>query len=184
MAYFWANRSVDFQNTTSSSAVDTTYFDYDGYGNAQGVLWTYANGMQMAIDGHGIDAYGITGTIDYCWVWDSVYDSVEAYGISGINLPVSTAVDAMLSDNLWPTVFAGDDSFSGSYSADRMLGYGGNDTLAGNGGTDYLYGGYGNDLVRGGNDNDAVYGEVGNDRVYGDAGNDTAIGGAGNDTVN
>ena len=112
MAYFWANRSVDFMNVIYSTAVDTSYFDYDGYGNAQGVLWTYANGMQMAVDGHGIDAYGITGTIDYCWVWDSVYDSVEAYGISGGNLPVSTAINAVLAGNLWPTVFAGSDTFS------------------------------------------------------------------------
>jgi Ca2+-binding RTX toxin-like protein len=184
MAYFWANRSVDFMNVIYSTAVDTSYFDYDGYGNAQGVLWTYANGMQMAVDGHGIDAYGITGTIDYCWVWDSVYDSVEAYGISGGNLPVSTAINAVLAGNLWPTVFAGGDTFSGSYQADRLLGYGGDDTLAGNGGNDQLYGGYGSDMVRGGYDNDAVYGDAGNDRVYGDAGNDAVSGGSGNDFLN
>ena len=72
MAYFWANRSVDFLNTIYSEVVDTTYFDYDGYGNPQGVLWTYANGMVAGLDGHGIDANGTTGTIDIYMAWDSV----------------------------------------------------------------------------------------------------------------
>src|SRR6187549_4263479 len=100
MAYFWANRSVDFLNTIYSDVVDTTYFDYDGYGNPQGVLWTYANGMVAGLDGHGIDANGITGTVDVYMAWDSMYDAVEAYRVEAINLPVSTAIAAASSGNL------------------------------------------------------------------------------------
>ena len=184
MAYFWANRSVDFLNTIYSTVVDTSYFDYDGHGNPQGVLWTYANDMVAGLDGHGIDASGTTGTIDIYVAWDSSYDTVEAYGVNGMNLPVSTAIHAASSGNLWPTVFAGNDTFSGSNAADRLLGYGGNDTLSGNAGNDYLYGNNGNDVVNGGIGSDGLYGDAGNDRVYGTGGNDSLYGGDGADGLN
>jgi Ca2+-binding RTX toxin-like protein len=67
---------------------------------------------------------------------------------------------------------AGNDTLSGTYSADIIDGLGGNDTI---------FGGYGNDTLIGGLDTDTLYGDDGNDKLVGGLGNDTLVGGGGID---
>jgi Ca2+-binding RTX toxin-like protein len=93
----------------------------------------------------------------------------------------------------------GNDTFTGSNTADyadlgegndigdmgagndRALGGAGADTLAGGAGSDTLLGGAGVDNLSGGLDDDALYGGDGGDTLAGEAGNDTLDGGLGDD---
>ena len=87
-------------------------------------------------------------------------------------------------------IFAGDDDFVLSGTADVAYGYGGNDTMRGNGGNDQIYGltgadrllgNDGNDLLVGGTGNDTLIGGDGNDRIVGQSGRDYLAGNAGRD---
>ena len=66
-----------------------------------------------------------------------------------------------------------DDTLSGSYGNDILLGGKGNDSLSGGNDDDTLSGQSGNDILRGGKGNDSLSGGKGNDSLWGDAGNDT-----------
>lgn len=97
------------------------------------------------------------------------------------------------------TIYAGDDRFTGSASADLMRGYAGADLMEGLGGGDSLFGGTGDDTVVAGSDpfvpggpstflrgeegNDSIVGGNGFDDIHGNQGNDTAAGGRGDDWV-
>lgn len=78
-------------------------------------------------------------------------------------------------------VFAGDDDFVLSSTADIAYGYGGNDTMRGNGGNDQLYGLAGADRLFGDGGNDNLFGGTGSDTIFGGAGNDRIAGQAGRD---
>jgi Ca2+-binding RTX toxin-like protein len=65
------------------------------------------------------------------------------------------------------------DTITGSYGADYLESFAGDDTLYGNGGNDTLDGGAGSDKL---------YGGAGNDKLIGGSGNDYMAGGTGNDT--
>ena len=82
------------------------------------------------------------------------------------------------------------DKITGSYGADylesfagddTLYGNGGNDTLDGGAGSDKLYGGVGNDKLIGGSGNDYMAGGTGNDTIFGMGGNDKLYGGTGQD---
>jgi Ca2+-binding RTX toxin-like protein len=79
---------------------------------------------------------------------------------------------------------AGDDELNGSYTADRILGRGGNDTINGGSANDTLVAGMGDDMVIGGTGNDNLRGDGGHDNLTGGTGNDTILGGGGVDTLN
>jgi trimeric autotransporter adhesin len=79
---------------------------------------------------------------------------------------------------------AGNNSLTGTPTADVINGLGGNDTLDGAAGNDKLDGGTGNDSLFGGLDNDTLSGGTGNDFLAGQEGNDSLVGGAGEDTFN
>jgi Ca2+-binding RTX toxin-like protein len=77
---------------------------------------------------------------------------------------------------------AGNNSLTGTPTADVINGLGGNDQLDGAAGNDKLDGGTGNDDLFGGLDNDTLSGGTGNDFLAGQEGSDSLVGGAGEDT--
>ncbi len=84
--------------------------------------------------------------------------------------PASTQVDIT---NSIKVLTNGDDTYTGTFHADAILGLGGNDVI---------HGADGNDIVNGGSGNDFLYGDYGNDTLQGSAGADTLYGGSGADT--
>jgi len=78
---------------------------------------------------------------------------------------------------------AGNDTITGSWAGERLIGLDGNDILSGVDGDDTLDGGNGNDTLNGGNGNDSLLGGSGADTLNGDMGNDTLTGGPGNDLL-
>ncbi len=77
----------------------------------------------------------------------------------------------------------GNDSLIGGVGADKLYGGDGADTLRGNVGNDFLSGENGNDLLYGNENNDTLWGGAGNDLLYGGLGNDSMIGGIGADKL-
>ncbi|PBP80922.1 calcium-binding protein, partial [Pseudomonas syringae] len=82
-------------------------------------------------------------------------------------------------------------NYSGTGSADFLIGaeggnylegYAGNDFIMGDAGDDSLGGGSGSDVLSGGEGNDSIYGGSGNDLLQGDTGSDYLNGGEGSDT--
>ena len=79
---------------------------------------------------------------------------------------------------------AGNDSLSGTSSADTIYGGDGNDLIAGLDGNDVLSGGNGDDEIWGGDGDDRINGDWGNDVLFGNNGNDTIYAGGNDDIVN
>lgn len=81
------------------------------------------------------------------------------------------------------TARSGNDTVDGGAGADNINGGDGNDSLAGGSENDIINGGLGNDSIDGGLDNDSLLGGDGNDTVLGSFGNDTLAGEVGNDSL-
>ena len=77
---------------------------------------------------------------------------------------------------------SGNNTLTGTNSADVINGFGGNDEIFGLGGNDTLNGGTGSDTIYGGSGNDTLNGEGGNDFLDGGSGTNTLTGGANMDT--
>lgn len=73
-------------------------------------------------------------------------------------------------------------TYTGTASANHIIGSASADIISGRGGNDTLEGRGGNDTIDGGSGNDIIYGGGGADRITGGSGNDTLSGGSGNDT--
>jgi Ca2+-binding RTX toxin-like protein len=95
-------------------------------------------------------------------------------------------------DNLAWFMEGGDDSLTGSSTADYAdLGAGddqasmgaGNDIVLAGAGSDTLHGDNGNDTMRGEDGDDNIFGDLGDDSLDGDAGNDQLAGGSGADIL-
>lgn len=84
--------------------------------------------------------------------------------------PASTVMD--ITNNI-KVLTPGDDTYTGTFHADAILGLGGNDVI---------HGAAGNDIINGGPGNDFLYGDAGNDTLQGSSGADTLWGGIGADT--
>ena len=97
------------------------------------------------------------------------------------NVTLSPGQLANFSEGAW--LLDGEDSVTGSSSAELILGNAGDDRIFGNDGNDSLYGGKGEDALVGENGNDLLKGEVGNDDLFGLAGDDILRGGKGNDAL-
>jgi Ca2+-binding RTX toxin-like protein len=74
-----------------------------------------------------------------------------------------------------------DDNIGGTYDAETILGYDGDDLIAGDDGDDDIYGSYGHDTIYGGYGADDLIGGSGHDDLYGNAGFDDLYGGSGLD---
>ena len=111
------------------------------------------------------------------------------WNIENISIPAVTFAAVMASSSytdsneLFATLFTGNDQINLSPRSDDFRGLGGDDVIKGNAGFDTLYGGAGNDTLHGGADDDRLYGGVGNDTLEGGLGDDTLSGGAGIDTA-
>lgn len=114
------------------------------------------------------------------------YFAADSYGnelvsASGLSIRFSDLLRAAstysLADDcaVVATALAGDDTVWGSFYADRLDGYGGNDSILGFDGNDSVYGSGGNDYLSGMNGNDYVNGGTGADAMFGGYGNDTVI---------
>ncbi len=77
----------------------------------------------------------------------------------------------------------GNDTITGTTTADSQSGGDGNDSIYGGDGADTLNGDNGNDGLWGGTGNDQAFGGAGNDSLRGDTGDDTLTGGAGYDLM-
>lgn len=104
--------------------------------------------------------------------------SFEDFSEGNFNIltPVTPTVKFNVLDN-------GNNIFSGSDDADRILGAGGDDELFGGKGDDHISGGTGNDTIYGGEGDDRLNGGSGDDVLYGDTGTNELVGGLGNDTI-
>lgn len=116
----------------------------------------------------------------------------SVFAISGLDTSVEDFGEWLYfgaDDAAFESMFAGDDSFTGSDFADYVEGYAGHDYLIGGDGQDTLGGGSGNDHIfgqssAGGPDGaDQLYGDSGIDYLQGNAGDDTLDGGTGGDRL-
>jgi serralysin len=115
------------------------------------------------------------------------------FKVTGLNTSAQQFYQwAQTDDNqtAFTTMFAGNDTLTGTTFADRLVGYAGHDNLFGGGGADTLSGGSGNDHLYGQSANggadgaDLIFGDDGADYIQGNAGNDTLNGGEGSDRIN
>lgn len=160
--------TVSFHNSTTFDykASDSDSYAFTGTGFTYRT--TTAGGMQLT--GGTITGYSVTDP-----------DSHLSYTIGGLNMTVAN-FQAAASAGLGTfenTIFAGNDTISGSNTIDTLYGYDGDDTLSGGDGNDTLHGNDGNDTIHGGNDDDHIDGGAGSNTVFGDAGDDVFTGGEG-----
>jgi Ca2+-binding RTX toxin-like protein len=112
---------------------------------------------------------------------------------SGTDLLVQTDRDGAGATNVFVTVFAISNGYTGGFTAFNFDGFIGNltltgfatdETITGATGDDVLSGGDGNDVLNGLGGTDTLDGGNGDDTLNGGTGADTLIGGAGNDNLN
>lgn len=106
--------------------------------------------------------------------------------ITGLSVDRSRFDDLIFAGNtlgIFGLLGSGDDNIGGSFLADELFGFRGDDTMFGGGGNDILKGGGGDDIIRGAIGADNVNGGSGDDIVRGNGGFDTVIGGAGEDNL-
>ena len=103
---------------------------------------------------------------------------------SGSDLLVQTDRDAGGATNVFTTVFAISNGYTGGFTAFNFDGFIGNLTLTGIAAlNETITGATGNDVLGGGDGNDGLIGLAGNDTLSGGNGDDTMTGGAGNDSL-
>jgi Ca2+-binding RTX toxin-like protein len=116
--------------------------------------------------GLGVGLFGITGLVDGIVLSQA---GVTIATLANASITAATAYSSISNGDfagLATSIFAGDDTQTGSQKGDLLSGLAGNDTLSGLAGDDTLQGGVGNDVLRGG---------AGADHLDGGAGVDTAI---------
>jgi Ca2+-binding RTX toxin-like protein len=143
MAKFTTTGPIDFLNFdladlgtgTVTNPTTTSFQRVDGPGDEEdffGTGLTYTGGNPTG------------GTINHI----ASTEAAASWDLSTFSMTVAAANTFIAGGNaqtFLAAVFAGNDSITGSSSADRLLGYNGNDTLNGLGGLDTLQGGLGND---------------------------------------
>jgi hypothetical protein len=86
--------------------------------------------------------------------------NVDAWKLTGVSLDAGSLVkliDSARDDSsIFPVLFGGDDTITGTDTADVLMGYGGNDTLRAGGGNDTIWADAGNDSIDGGANWDTV----------------------------
>lgn len=107
--------------------------------------------------------------------------SVTLFGHSSGTTGNDTVTGTASAD--WIDALSGNDIVNGGLGDDLLEGNLGNDTLRGSGGNDRLEGGEGDDLLDGSTGNDSQFGGAGDDRLLAGAGNDLIDGGEGIDTL-
>jgi len=97
----------------------------------------------------------------------------------------SASADKLNGDSGADTIYGGDgdDWIFGGSEDDTLYGEDGDDVLVGDSGSDIVKGGAGSDIVMGGSGNDAIYGDDGDDVLQAGTGDDIMYGGAGDDLL-
>jgi Ca2+-binding RTX toxin-like protein len=147
--------SLDFGHPHVASVTSTqAHIDFDGVS------------ATLTGTGLGIGLFGITGIVTGMALSQGGSAVVTLAGFSITAAAAYSAISNGDISGLATTLFAGDDTQTGSQQADTLSGLAGNDVLSGLAGNDTLEGGVGNDTLRGG---------AGADHLVGGAGIDTAI---------
>jgi Ca2+-binding RTX toxin-like protein len=149
------------------------------------------NGQTITLSGSGstitvmANGTAISGS-PFTGVTTSIYvdagggnDTVDLSAVTN-GLP-TTVIGNTGNDTITGTASA--DYLEGDAGADSILGGDGADILSGTGGNDFLSGGAGNDLIFGGDDDDVLDGDAGSDTLDGGNGGDDMIGGANGDVA-
>lgn len=133
-------------------------------------------------DVDGILIYGFGGDDSITLAGDLgfITDDVYAYGGDGDDVMSASGVS---NERVEFRGEAGDDTLTGTPSADDLRGGEGGDRVSGGAGSDDLFGDGGDDVLLGGSGNDDLVGGGGNDSAYGGAGNDYLLGGDGRDLL-
>lgn len=119
--------------------------------------------IDIAGTGLGIGLFGITGIVTGLVLSQN---GVAIATLSGMSASAATTYSQIANNDftgLANSLFAGNDSQTGSQKADTLSGLAGNDTLSGLAGNDTLEGGNGNDVLRGGAGADHLVGGSGID---------------------
>lgn len=152
---FDALGQLDFDNPRIASLTSTAgHIDFDGVS------------IDLTGTGLGVGLFGITGIVTGLALSQN---GVTIATLSGTSLSAATTYSQIANGDftgLANSLFAGNDSQSGSQKGDTLSGLAGNDSLGGLAGNDTLEGGVGNDVLRGG---------AGADHLVGGAGIDTAM---------
>ncbi|MFE0756326.1 calcium-binding protein [Inquilinus sp. NPDC058860] len=151
---FDALAQLDFDSPRVASLTSTAgHIDFDGVS------------IDLTGSGLGVGLFGITGVVTGLVLSQN---GAAIATITGTSLSAATTYSQIANGDftgLANSLFAGNDSQTGSQKGDILSGLAGNDTLSGLAGADTLAGGVGDDVLRGG---------VGADRLVGGAGIDTA----------
>ena len=149
---FDALGQLDFDNPSLASITSTAgRIDCDGVS------------IDFTGTGLGVSLFGITGVVTGLVL--SQHGAAIAT-ITGASLSAATTISQVSNGDftgLANSLFAGNDTQSGSQQADLLSGLAGNDTLSGLAGNDTLEGGNGNDVLRGGAGADHLVGGSGID---------------------
>ena len=132
------------------------------------------------VDGIRIHGLGGNDSITLSGNLGFISDDIVAYGGDGNDVMSASGVTNQGVDFRGE---AGDDTLTGSPSADDLRGGDGRDNLSGGSGDDDLFGDADNDVLTGGSGNDDLITGDGNDSAYGGNGNDYLLGGDGNDLL-
>lgn len=147
-------------------------------------------GADIMAGGNGNDDFNIAGTdsrgdqydggagTDEIWMTADVYfnsanvfTSIEDIESGGNTINIDSGATVS---------FAGMSISGGS----NIVAAAGNETITGSTSADTITAGAGNDIISGGNSADTIYGDTGTDTINGDAGDDTIYGGADADVLN
>lgn len=199
-----------FQGVTADLASGT--ISNDGYGNTDSISVSGDGRVELRLTDFGDDVTG--DAMDNSFITEQGNDSVDGgdgfdrvrydrFGVDAMTIDLEAGTASGNWDNLPFTDLLsnvewirgsrfGDDEITGSASAERfegeggndtLIGAGGNDTLEGEDGNDSLNGGFGFDTVEGGDGDDSIAGGAGADEIHGDEGNDEIFGNSGIDTI-
>ncbi|MES2482402.1 MAG: calcium-binding protein, partial [Pseudomonadota bacterium] len=181
MATFAASSSIDLLNLVMEgddtfSSQTPTSFTLTGPGRT-------INAVGTGITYDGITGEPLTGTVtsitwsgDYNFTLTGVsFDLSSNYFDNGYQVDGVTLFGLTAEMASW---LSGNDSITGSSSADLLAGFAGNDTISGGDGGDQLEGWSGNDTLNGGAGDDMLLGDEGSDTLSGNDGSDFIDGGA------
>jgi len=142
--------------------------------------WLF-NGTSFTYTAEGVPNGGTLTSLTY------FENNVAVFTVNGLSRPLVQFLNQLaLSDlnGMLTTMFAGEDTITGSTGFDNLFGYGGDDTITAGAGGDALRGGSGHDTLNGGADFDFLYGDSGGGTLHGNGGADLLDGGADSDILN
>lgn len=214
----WISSSDGFMMALQGS-LQLSASDFSPYGSIKNLYFAADNGSEagdayyvklsggMSMSSDGIFSGGSIKSIE--WGTVTFNDDSDEYpifstsgSISGLKILATSLESIEDFSGLMSLAYSGNDTVTGTDSADTLLVGAGNDKVYGLAGDDLLKGQEGNDLLEGGAGADTINGGIGNDKLYGNTataiesdqdgadtmngwdGTDKLYGGAGADSMN